>query len=1009
MKAINHFIISTLLIFQISNYLCTHVQLIFTVMTTTCFNHRVEGSSFLFRRAVGSERLDLFGALILRNFDDEKELYISADFTLSLPALKLHDDNSASEEGPEIFHSESIHGKHSNNESISAPKAVDIKVEILESKESNSESEIARCLLVGLLGIESNILNIRIIPKFVGEANRLFGTNLQVIQGLINKFREIFIQRSLLNAFQTAILHSDDVVSPCCKALLTGVQLVLHLVDTSLLTITQAYGFYDSNDRFEKLLNLWEATCLHRSIILQLLYAVSPPSLLHCLNTSKMRRKASYHEISIESFTTSSIRTLEKELARYFTSVPWLEHYHKDGPLGSGWAIFERHLTAFSQQRLVPWIQSNTLSDIDQLSRENEWLSLESDYFHLIVSCHLLQSVSEPFMNMVYSRIYRVQPLAFSNGLSLDWEGYLSVSFDSVWNSSIEQGESSIIEQLLAACAWAESRIALLQSKGSPLSDQGQLGATDRATARAAAEESRRLIRDCLVKPFEQQTSLTFPVTEEAEIRWNQARVKSASIMNTFRRDLIKLIRHWIKPIRESVHEEVVADIPVSEALNLSSLSEDDDLQLAPLHLNAHSTISETNNTNEVTEDNKGEDDGALYSYFYSSPLNIQRQVDRSLVLEAKERITAHYEKQMDEVEARKAKAAWQVQRLKGMQQSRQLLRDLLESELAQLRSEKEERDAQISTESNWHVVGRDADKDSSDHINSGEIELSNESRFIDSEELNAIAIGGNLEMELDISRQAPSTPVPMMETAQSLIYGGGYAFHRAETSSAKNMRKKISFSTADSSQVEESAQSLIYGGFADINSKAVVPSVKVSQSSGGNSTISLSYSESASTVEFPSSSGRKEKELETAQSLIYVNFMDSKTEIHSDNDSKLPESQLLSLEDNSTIPSGDDSVHQLQEAEAPAAGITSEKGETNSKSSVRVIQSPGGISNMDLSHHASQSDIRPDSDMRVEAAEVDNLTMVMKLNCSICFINLTAICHLFRSRSEKSILLSIF
>ena len=705
-----------------------------------------------------------------------------------------------------------------------------------------TERGVQRSLLLGLLGMESQILYLSSLPNHEILGNSYFGAAQTVVLGVIMKFREIFIYRLLLNMFCNSFNSSaDSLVSPSCEGFIAAIKLILHIMDTSILQIMQTYEVREHEDDLnEDIMQFCEFTAYHRIIIFQLVRMVSPPELFCLLKKSQTKQKSYFDAVSIGSYTSTNIhRPWEKTLATYFSASPWMQYYGKDGSLCNGWGILERLFICFTRHRTIPWVDvplelkhefyGSRMSMVNAQTQSDSVL-MDIDMCLVTMTCQLIKSASEPLLRDVCSKLYNIQfNQIFSAGFLRHRSEYLlSMSIDTIWEAvhkpshslTIKNRESNmLIEQLLAACAWADGRIAILHSEEGTDGEEQQSRKVP-----VSVDAQRRSIRDQLTQPFQDiVATLTIPVTAEDEIAWTKVKVKSAVIIHVFRRDLSALLKEWATPssaIQRLVKDNSNLDDDSVESLHISSISEEDrSLQIAPLGNAETNGTLEKPDSEKLTAERETHDGQELKSEdpnrrfltsFYTSPLNIERTVETSLVFAAKDRLTLKYDALMNDLEKRSAKAIWQVKRLKGVQQARNELRQLRENELAQLSAEKTNRRHYFS------VPG--AKKQELDKLceqdDEEELELSNESQFIIAQD-----------------------PVPIENEI-------------AEEIELFNVVDLPRFLERIEPQVE-SAQSLIYGSTNTVVS-SVVPSVKVAQNPGGNSTISLSHDIVEQTVAAP-------------------------------------------------------------------------------------------------------------------------------------------------------------
>jgi hypothetical protein len=812
-----------------------------------------EYSSFLERYKQQNSRADLFGALIARTFSSETISYSLADFSLSIPSIYF-DQNSVSadpNERPEIF---SLHG--SVQKDASAIKKEEKRVadvadvadvaEVDFNSDTNvlmNESELQRCLLLGLLGIESNILYLSSLPNHGILGNSSFGVAQTVVLGVVMKFREIFIHRLLLISFCSAF-HSSayPLVSPSCEAFITAIKLILHIVDTSILFIMQKYEVREQEDDLnEDFMQFWECTASHRQMIFQLVRMVSPPELLYILNKSQTKQKSYIDVVNIGLYISANVhRPWEKTLSMYFSAAPWIQYYGTEGPFCNGWAILERLLVYFARNRTIPCVdiplelkieryssRLRTASESHQQDQRDSTL-MDIDMCLVTMTCQLVKSVSEPLLQDVCSKLYNIQLKQQSRtGFFRHRPEYLlSMSIETIWDAvdhphhsirSNNRQSSMLIEQLLAACVWVDGRIAILHSEEVAVEDEQPTRKVP-----LSIDAQRKSIRDQLIQPFQDVVStLSIPVTEEEEIAWTKVRIKSAAIIHVFRKNLTVLMNEWATPsctTRNPVVKEksVLDDDDSAELLHISTISEEDrSLHIAPLgNAEKNVQVEQPNAEQLIVEEDEhdgkdlksGDSSRRLLTSFYTSPLNIERTVETYLVSAAKDRLTLKYDALMNDLERRSAKAVWQVKRLKAVNQARRELRQLREKEFTLLSKEKAIRRSPGERKQGLDTLYElDDDGDGDDNEGREELELSNESQFIIAPEPVPI------ENEIVEEKSTPDVMNPPF-----------LFFQRTKAES-------------------DSAKSLIYGT-TDTVVSSLVPSVKVAQDPGGNSSIILSH-----------------------------------------------------------------------------------------------------------------------------------------------------------------------
>lgn len=491
------------------------------------------------------------------------------------------------------------------------------------------------------------------------------------------------------------------------------------------------------------------------------------------------------------------------------------------------------------------------------------------------MTCQLIKSVSEPLLGDVCSKLYNIQckQVLSAGFLRHRSENLLSMSIDTIWEAvqkpshslTIKNRESNmLIEQLLAACAWADGRIAILHSDEGTVDEEQQPRKVP-----ISIDAQRRSIRDQLTRPFQEiVATLTIPVTVEDEIAWTKVKVKSAAIIHVFRKDLSALMKEWASAVRRPVKDSSIVDDDSIESLHISSISEDDgSLQIAPLGDTEKNAALENSDPTTLTVEREDSDVQELKSEdpnrqfltsFYTSPLNIERTVETSLVLAAKDRLTLKYDALMNDLEKRSAKAVWQVKRLKGVQQARKELQQRRENEIAQLSAERvNRRHYSIPGERKQEL---DTLTEQEDDEEEEELELLNESQFIIAKDPIPIE---NEIMEESESLQVVDLPLFLERTEPHA----------------------------------ESAKSLIYGVANNAVVSSLVPSVKVAQDPGGNSSICLSHDVVEETVAAPKISVHEE-------SFPVAPISDSQSYFSAVSDGLVPESLVEKITDSADVAS---------------------------------------------------------------------------------------------------------
>jgi len=458
-------------------------------------------------------------------------------------------------------------------------------------------------------------------------------------------------------------------------------------------------------------------------------------------------------------------------------------------------------------------------------------------------------------MSELHSKLYRIQPDNVSKASTQhSFHKYLTVSLDSVWDLTFS-GMESIVEQTLAASTWSASRICILQPDSNIEADSVRIHQCNRTIN--DVEIQRREIRHRLTAPFaNNKWEIVIPTMRSELLHMNHMAKVSADICDRFRRDLSVIINSWIsEPIKKdkTTHSAVVSsetnlEIAKSTSITVatdslddfseSSASEDgkedslDDIQIMPLQLDKNISLATTT----------VENDSQLLSYFYSSPLNVVRVVSQSLMVEAKNLITAKYDKLTHEVEMRKYKAVWQIQRLKSIPKTRQHLIQLREQDMQAWSLELTHR-RRIAAPAQF----LDAPVFESDDEN---VELANESTLIEMipsiNEDSIVTLLPEVASSIveNCSTLQPSMTAIVTDTAQAQINGGDVA------STASQLKEDISQPLLSQSPAAndipppistESIASLARE--SEVSLAPSFSSIRISQSPGGHSNLSLANS----------------------------------------------------------------------------------------------------------------------------------------------------------------------
>jgi hypothetical protein len=273
----------------------------------------------------------------------------------------------------------------------------------------------------------------------------------------------------------------------------------------------------------------------------------------------------------------------------------------------------------------------------------------------------------------------------------------IDVPFAEVWDRS-----NSLVEQILAASLWAESRVAILIAedvkKGSP-----PRNSAEKVLSSMETEAQRQLIRMRL-RELSGGTDgdLLIPSTRQEVERLRQMESVSESICSTIESDLTAILSEWISPPPPRARAPS-QNMESAEELESNIYDEDGvdeggkGLEIMPLHTIGGHLVDEGSIARSVHHAVDDEKDSQLSAYFYSSPLNIKRAVDRTILAEAKEKIVGEYNQRLNEVEKRKLRAIWQIHRLKALPEARQRLRTLRQSDMDKLQQERENKAAAVA------------------------------------------------------------------------------------------------------------------------------------------------------------------------------------------------------------------------------------------------------------------------------------------------------------------------
>ena len=653
---------------------------------------------------------DLFGSLIERRLDVRSDLYNSCDlFSLSFPELetsldsdvvanikarKNYDNHMISPVCRHICCSVFIDQPliHQNDtRSLSIMSSKEHFSSVLYNEISSlmimSEKSFIFMILYSFLGLESVVFQINTLPP---SQLMIEGISIVTLKNIVKECRKYLLMRKLselaIEGFTSISNYRDESIldsSPRCdmsqQAFGTALSHIMLILDTSI------YHYLDIMDKMQaeeemSLANIW-GNLVHQRSTLELITKLLCPSLLNQ---------------AIESWGDEVINNETNASHIYFSKSYW-NSCRDNYPLG--WELFDALYSKFTEFSKTPFcsnlnfLQSNPsykyqsiFTNIDKCSQSGRIISLSNDISHLVIIRYFIQLVSQPLLSQLHDKIFLIEPSKTDAYQSIErLSENLRISIDDIWNPNHRKFDNSVIETLLSTLLWAEGRVSMLQLDEDTVFSQMIVPNYIDNSNKNNSKQQRNNVRTDIVKEFKNESViLSIPRCDEDKENILRSYEKSQSMFCKFSSDIKQSIINWYQPV--AVNKNKIVKL-VEKVENVDSIANVQPVDIIKVEDDPLVTVTQEIIPNEVGgTSNINLDEENDTNYYFSSPLNVKKRIDSSLLQEAKDMLHKKYNKLSEEVDNKKAKTVWLTNRIKSLNQSRTLLKQLYDTDLEDLK-----------------------------------------------------------------------------------------------------------------------------------------------------------------------------------------------------------------------------------------------------------------------------------------------------------------------------------